>query len=219
MKLTKTAIVLDTETSKWGKVNDIAWVVSTKDGMIISKRYLIKEINALEPTFYADKIAYYDNLIANGDVPVVPMEIAIMDLLADKEKYGATLYAYNSAFDYGKINKTLEFVGSDLRVDEIIDIWALAYNTIITQKGYSKMVHENGWFTENGNPKMSAETVYRYIAKNNEFVESHTALSDSIIETAILYKALSQHKKRNYAKPNWRTFRDYYVSLGYELNA
>ena len=41
---------------------------------------------------------------------------------------------------------------------------------------------------------------YRYLIKDNEFVESHTALSDAEIETFILAKALKRGKSEPYLK-------------------
>jgi hypothetical protein len=39
--------------------------------------------------------------------------------------------------------------------------------------------------------------VYRFITKNTDFVESHTALDDTEIEAAIMTKCLKRHKKMN----------------------
>lgn len=196
-RLTKNYIVLDTETSKGGRVNDIGYVIGDLKTTFISKRFLIAETNAIETPFYTEKIEYYDNLIDNGEVPVVPMEIAINELLNDKEKYHATLFAYNSPFDLNKINETLKFVGSELKIDEIVDIRPMTSNTIINKK-YMRFVKENNYISPTGIPQTKAETMYRYLTQNTDFIENHTALSDSIIELEILRAILRKHQKRQY---------------------
>jgi hypothetical protein len=44
-------------------------------------------------------------------------------------------------------------------------------------------------------PQMKAETVYRYITNNPNFIESHTGLQDTAIEKEIFTFCLRQHKK------------------------
>lgn len=41
-------------------------------------------------------------------------------------------------------------------------------------------------FTDSGNYSTSAETAFKFLTNNAEFVEAHTALNDSEIETTIL---------------------------------
>jgi hypothetical protein len=42
---------------------------------------------------------------------------------------------------------------------------------------------------------MTAEVLYRFITKDNDFVESHTGLEDVMIEKEILAYCYRQHKK------------------------
>ena len=44
-------------------------------------------------------------------------------------------------------------------------------------------------------PQKKAETVYRYITRDTDFVESHTGLEDVKIETLIMAYCYRQHKK------------------------
>ena len=48
--------------------------------------------------------------------------------------------------------------------------------------------------TAKGNIKSNAEIVYSYVI-DSDFVEDHTTLSDSIIETEILQKIQAMHQK------------------------
>jgi hypothetical protein len=59
---------------------------------------------------------------------------------------------------------------------------------------YLRFCEENGYLTSTGKPRFTAEICYRFISKNNDFVESHTGLEDVEIETEILRYCRKQHK-------------------------
>ena len=78
---------------------------------------------------------------------------------------------------------------------EIWDIWTMALYTLCASYRYADFCDAHGFCSDKGNRKSSAETVYRYITKNPDFVESHTALSDTEIEAEIL-SAIFRRKKK-----------------------
>ena len=91
----------------------------------------------------------------------------------------------------------------ELRGNEypLIDIWALACDRLLNTNKYRKYCCDNNFFTDSKKFfKTSAEVSYRYLIKDNEFEESHTALSDAEIETFILAKALKRGKSEPYLK-------------------
>lgn len=91
----------------------------------------------------------------------------------------------------------------ELRGNEypLIDIWALACDRLLNTNKYRKYCCDNNFFTDSKKFfKTSAEVSYRYLIKDNKFVESHTALSDAEIETFILAKALKRGKSEPYLK-------------------
>ena len=45
-----------------------------------------------------------------------------------------------------------------------------------------------------GRPQLKAETLYRYMTNNKNFVESHTGLEDVMIEKEIFKRCMSYHK-------------------------
>ena len=49
----------------------------------------------------------------------------------------------------------------------------------------------NGYMTKANKPQIKAETLFRYITNNNDFIEDHMALEDSRIELDILMRALA----------------------------
>lgn len=85
----------------------------------------------------------------------------------------------------------------ELRNEEfsIVDLWGLACQRLINNKRYKDYCLKNGLLTQSGLYfKSSAETSFQYLAREYNFVESHTALDDSLIETKILAKALQKGK-------------------------
>lgn len=77
----------------------------------------------------------------------------------------------------------------------IADLWGVACNTLINNERYKKYCMKNGLFTNSVEYfKTSAETTFQYVTRDFDFIESHTALDDSIIESQILAKALKRGK-------------------------
>lgn len=46
--------------------------------------------------------------------------------------------------------------------------------------------------------KTSAETAFRFLTKDNNFIESHTAIEDTIIESQIFAEILKRTKKNKF---------------------
>ena len=71
----------------------------------------------------------------------------------------------------------------------------MAKSVIGQMPTYKRFCENNGYLTKNGALRFTAEIVYRFISKNNEFVENHTGLEDTLIEKEILAYCYKQHKK------------------------
>ena len=73
----------------------------------------------------------------------------------------------------------------------LFDLWGMSCEHLLNNDEYRELCDYNGWYSQSGKfYKTSAETTYRYIRKDNEFVESHTALDDAIIESEIMKEIL-----------------------------
>jgi hypothetical protein len=110
------------------------------------------------------------------------------------------VWAYNAAFDIKALRNSLyNFVGIKSEFFpphiKIKCVMKFATQVLLPRPTYINYCLDNGFLTEKGNIKTSAEVVFRYLINNEEFEEEHTALSDSLIETAILVKCWKQHKK------------------------
>jgi hypothetical protein len=78
---------------------------------------------------------------------------------------------------------------------DIIDIMDLAVNRILNSDKYRHFALNNGLITEGIQSfSATAENCYRYIHRNTDFIESHTALDDALIESEILVKILRKGK-------------------------
>ena len=69
----------------------------------------------------------------------------------------------------------------------------------IIDENYKNFCETHNYFTDSGNYSTTAETVFRYLTNDTEFIEDHTALSDSEIEAAILIECLKRGAEINKA--------------------
>ena len=78
----------------------------------------------------------------------------------------------------------------------IVDLWAIAcdedYKLININKYRKFCLNNNLWSNSCLYFKTSAETSFQYLMGQHDFIESHTALDDSLIEAKILVKALKK---------------------------
>lgn len=214
-----TALVLDTETADLtGAVYDVGYTIADKKGNIILERtWLVEEIftNAkkMMGAFYAGKLfTHYAGMLERGEIRLTPWATIIDTLRADMAEHNVTiLAAYNAGFDTRVMtatHKMLGFTGKVLAQPvKILDLWQFACETKLSQKQYKKIAIENGWVSPKGNIKTGAEFAYRFITRDFQFVEDHTALSDARIETEIMAECFRMKKRVPYGIMNahpWR---------------
>lgn len=196
----KIIIVLDTETLgiKNRQVYEIGYVVATADGKVLRERdYMIKQtyenIELFNTAYYANKRSIYEQKLADGLAKSVYWGYAMKVLASDIARYGVSeLYAYNSVFDISAIELTHQRLGAKTRptADGIIDIMNFI-GSITDTNEYMEFCVANGYMTKANKPQTKAETLFRYITNNNDFIEDHMALEDSRIELDILMRALA----------------------------
>lgn len=200
----KTIIVLDTETLGVfdARVYDLGYVVANlTDGKIIKARdYIAREVYdnpaLMKTAYYANKLPIYEKRLADGYCKKMNWSYILRILARDIKKYGVDgIYAYNSRFDTRSIATTCEKYGvkTNPTADGIIDIWKGITDPHITQtEDYINFCRVNGFMTKHKRPRpqAKAETLFRYITKQTDFIEEHTALEDSKIELEVLRFAL-----------------------------
>ena len=74
----------------------------------------------------------------------------------------------------------------------ICDTLKMARSVVGKMPTYKKFCKEHGYMTKNGQMRFTAEILYRFITKDNDFCESHTGLEDVLIEKDILAYCLAQ---------------------------
>ena len=214
-------IVLDTETAPLDRefngvtpqnmfVYDCGWAIVDRKGNVYRTRSFINrdiffdESDLMNSAYYANKIPMYLNDILNGKRLVKSFYEIRKTLFEDIAEFGVTeIYAHNMRFDYGSLNNTQRwetkskyryFFPKDVM---ICDTLKMAHDVIATMPTYKRFCEENGFMTKHKTPRpqMKAETLYRFITKDVNFVESHTGLEDVMIEKEILAYCFRQHKK------------------------
>ena len=206
-------LVLDVETANSTNdplVYDLGFAVCDRKGNIYeAESYVVsdifyKETELMQTAYYHEKLPKYYEGIKEKAFKVINFYMAkkrIADLI---EKYNIkAVCAYNASFDTKALNTTQRYLtNSKYRYflpygTEVYCIWHMACQVICTQKRYIKFCLDNGFVSENGNIKTSAETVFAYMTKNEKYEECHTGLQDVLIETQIMAKCFAQHKKMN----------------------
>lgn len=159
------------------------------------------EAELMQSAYYAKKIPQYRADLASGKrilANTYEIRKALVDLI---NKYNCKFVcAHNARFDYNSLNNTQRWTTkSRFRYFlpyglEWWDTLKMARSVMGKMPTYQRFCAENGYTTKTGKPRFTAEICYRFITKDNTFVESHTGLEDVEIETEILRYCHRQHK-------------------------
>ena len=206
-------VTLDTETCgslSSPLVYDIGYTIHDRYGNIYEKRsYVVREIfygerEKMKSAYYADKLPTYKEGIKQGKWNIASFWSIRRELFSLMKEYKIkAVVAYNAGFDTRALNNTLNYLTKFKEKEQtffnkettIWCSWGMACQTLLKQKNYFKNAVKYNWVSDAGNVKTSAETSFRYINKEIDFEEEHTALSDAIIETAIFASCIRTHKK------------------------
>ena len=206
-------LVIDTETANTIEqpiVFDIGGAVIDKKGNVYETfSFIVKEVfyempNLMETCYYQSKLPAYREQITEGSRLVKSFYEVRKHIHNLCEKYDLkAIMAHNANFDYRSCTTTQRYITKSkyrwfypFNV-EIWDTLKMANDTIVKQKSYIKFCEDNGYMTKHKipRPKATAEILYRYITGNKDFIESHTALEDVMIEKDIFVQCERQHKK------------------------
>lgn len=159
------------------------------------------EAELMQSAYYAKKIPQYRADLASGKrilANTYEIRKTLVDLI---NKYDCKFVcAHNARFDYNSLNNTQRWTTkSRFRYFlpyglEWWDTLKMARSVMGKMPTYQRFCTENGYTTKTGKPRFTAEICYRFITKDNTFVESHTGLEDVEIETEILRYCHRQHK-------------------------
>ena len=170
-----------------------------KKGNIYLKRsFLVDDIfnqeqEKMASAYYASKIPQYIERLEKGLIELKSFSSIRWQLMQDMKEFNCqTLSAHNARFDVGALNQTARYLKKGwYYLPKDIEVWdslKMSRDTICKNKTYQ-------YRTNKGFKSATAENLYKYLSGDENFNESHTALEDALIETKILVKCLSSHKR------------------------
>lgn len=161
--------------------------------IILKKEFVIEQIwhNAMlfSGAYFNNKKTIYVNRLRGRKITLEKWGYVMRKLYQDIKDFEITdVYAYNSDFDKKVIAFNCDWFKTLNPFDsvQIHDILGYVSKVISFDKNFQSFCEENKYFTEKDNYSPKAEIVYRFISGENNFIEEHTALSDSLIECQIL---------------------------------
>ena len=164
----------------------------------------------MKTAYYSNKIPQYITDINGGKRKICYWVTAKRIIKELFKKYDITaVIAHNARFDYKALNNTATYFNCGKKSYVFpygTPIWCtltMARQIFWNKPMYKRFCDENNYYTSTGKMRLTAEILYRFITRNNNFVESHTGLEDVEIEKEIFLYMLRQHKKmqRTYYKP------------------
>ena len=202
----KYVVVIDTETANTVEQPlpyDFGWaVLDTRSGEIVRKfSYVCAEIfldkQLMEQAYFAEKIPMYWEQIQSGQRKLKRLLNIRKELWNCLKTYDIhQICAYNMGFDKRASHNDVRYITSSLirwffPYDvEFICIWHMACTSFLNTSDYINFATTHGFVSDAGNIQTSAETAYRFLTNDPEFVENHTGLEDVEIECAILMNCL-----------------------------
>lgn len=201
-------VILDTETANSlddPLVYDIGFSIIDENAKVYeSHSYVVQEVftdgELMSTAYFAEKIPQYWDEIKEGKREIKKLQSIYFILRRLMEKYDTSyVIAHNCRFDYlSTITTQRYFTKSKYRYffkygTHFIDTLKMSREVFGKDEDYINFCLENGYVTSYNKPRFTAEILYRYLSKNNEFVESHTGLEDTEIEKEIFAECLRRN--------------------------
>ncbi len=190
-------VVFDTETTSIEKpfVYDIGYTIyDTEERTVLLERsFVVEQVwhnrELFSTAYYAEKREGYISRMKGRTAFLEKIGYITQQMARDFSAFEVVAgYAYNSPFDDGVFQFNCEWfkIINPFDILSIFDIRGYVHNKIAFTPEYKRFCEENSLFTESGNYSTTAESVYRFLTKDTNFAEAHTALEDARIELEIL---------------------------------
>lgn len=188
--------IFDTETTSLDKpfCYNIGYVIAdTANWEILCKRSFVVEqiwhnLPLFSSAYYADKRTIYVSAMRSRKCSMDKFGYICQQMIRDFRNFEVECaFAYNSSFDEKVFNFNCDWYKCSNPFDNIPikDIRGFVH-AFLVDDSFKAFCDENSYYTESGNYSTTAETIYRYLTFNTDFIEEHTALKDSEIEYEIL---------------------------------
>lgn len=194
--------ILDTETTNSiddPLCYDIGYAIedTIEKRIVLQRSFVVADIfldkDLMSYAYFIDKVPQYWEEIKNGKRELRKLATIRKTLKDDFKTFGIKeVFAHNARFDYRSTNLTQRFLTcSKYRFffpygTKICDTLKMSRQLLADDVDYNDYCRKHGFVTKTNKPQFTAEVLYRYIHKNEKFVESHTALEDVMIEKDIL---------------------------------
>lgn len=204
-------LVIDTETANTIEQPlpyDIGYAICDRYGNIaVERSFVVAEIfldhkEMMKSAYFAEKIPNYWEDIKNGTREIKSIFNIRKQIKEDMKKYNVKkVGAYNMGFDKRALNNVIRYCSKSLVRwffpfgTEYFCIWHMACQTVLNSATYIKFAMQNSLVSDKDNIQTSAESCYKFLTKQIDFLESHTGLEDVKIEIEIMAKCFSTHKK------------------------
>lgn len=194
------ALIIDTETT--GTIDDpicydIGFAVIDENGTTYEKGSFVVadvflDVELMSDAYFKEKIPQYWEDIKNGSRQL--RKFSSINFIIRKimtEQNITTVIAHNARFDYRSTNLTKRYItSSKYRYffpygTEIWDTLKMSREVLKDDEEYRKFCLENGFITSRNQNRYTAEIIYRFLTNDLQFIESHTALEDVMIEKEI----------------------------------
>lgn len=202
LKMERYVAILDTETTNSiddPLCYDIGYAIedTIEKRIVLQRSFVVADIfldkDLMSYAYFIDKVPQYWEEIKNGKRELRKLATIRKTLKDDFKTFGIKeVFAHNARFDYRSTNLTQRFLTcSKYRFffpygTKICDTLKMSRQLLADDVDYNDYCRKHGFVTKTNKPQFTAEVLYRYIHKNENFVESHTALEDVMIEKDIL---------------------------------
>lgn len=166
---------------------------------LLKRDYVIEQVwenkMLFSTSYYAEKKQLYINALRGRKASIKHWGHTMQRMIKDIQEYNVEFaYAFNSPFDVRVFDFNSEWFKTSNALDYVqtIDIRGLI-NQLLFSDEYKAFCEENGFYTESGNYSGNAETLTKFIRQDIDFVEDHTALSDSLIEADIILYMIDKY--------------------------
>lgn len=193
-------VIFDTETTSLNKpfAYNIGYTIANENGeILLEKDFVVEQIWHNLPLFstayFAEKRPIYVKSMRARKTVMKKYGAICREMWRDFKNYNVVCgYAYNSSFDIGvfEFNSNWYKCINPIENMNVYDIRGNVHQFIVNDD-YKRFCETNEYYTDSGCYSSTAEIVYRYLFVK-DFIEDHTALSDSKIEKDILFETFKR---------------------------
>lgn len=196
----KKYIILDTETTNdidCPLVYDFGFsVIDENNKAYASYSFVNADIfcddELMANAYFAKKIPQYWEDIKNGSRVLKSFRSIERTFRRVCREWGIdTFIAHNIRFDYLALQTTKRYITTSKERfffpygSKFVDTLKLSRNVLGKDEIYRNFCVTNGYVTNYGQNRYTAEVIYRFLTNNNDFEEEHTGLADCMIEKEI----------------------------------